>query len=969
MRFLGPLLLMALSTNCLALVTYDGDEGMFDQIFDPICNDCHTSDFSSDQDGDSNVTTVDPHVDREGAAPFINFNTYVQSQITYTAGTYSGTNAVRGQLYVAADGMPPQYDTLFVGTKSSGQINSNSPYTALTTNQKNLFATWITDGALENAAPSTANAIPSLVTKTSATLNATLAENGSETTVVFRHATTGTPLSDPGLNIAVTSPTGTGGGLAKSISTNVSSLLCGTSYHYKIFATNGIGSNNSGTPQTYSTLNCSAPSIDEGTSVLRSISVNENPNAFSLTLNASDTDGTSNLSWSISSVPVNAGSASVTSGTGASQVINYNPPNASYSGTDQFVVTVTDDTPGTQLTDSITVNVSIGLEAPVMSGLSTVTMSEDSSPTPFSLTLSATDVDTTDSLLSWDILTPASFGTAVATGTGASKAITYTPNAHINGNAADSFTVRVRDPQLNDDTITVSVNITAVNDTPSATVDNLTVEANSTGNTLTVLTNDTDVDAGDTKRIISVGTPSNGGSVSINNAGSTDNTLNYTPLNGSQTPESFTYTMQDTDGLQASATVNISFLDTDSDGLADPFDNCPLVSNLDQTDTDVDGLGDVCDNDPTASGILDTFIVFNVNQNAIDGSILFTDDGDVTVTADLDSTTGAGVLTHDWSQTDAELIAAQVSLNNNTFVFDPSSLALGTYIIDVTIDDDGSTTHNTKMINIFANTLPVLTTTNTDGEGADDLTEGYGDSDNDGIPNFRDDAGEAENELSVNSNIGNSVVIKSETGTKLSIGDIALSSGIFAAAITEETIAQYANQGQPVLNAVDNSYSGISEIFDFIISDITQAGGTAKVVLPLRSSIRPNSIYRKYTVTNGWQDFVIDNNNNISTASTTAGICPSPGSIEYTTGLNAFENCIQLTLQDGGPNDSDGEINGVIRDPGVLALDSNLATEEDDPCDQAVYNSCADKSGGIGTLHPLWILIITAIGFYRKKCK
>jgi hypothetical protein len=36
-------------------------------------------------------------------------------------------------------------------------------------------------------------------------------------------------------------------------------------------------------------------------------------------------------------------------------------------------------------------------------------------------------------------------------------------------------------------------------------------------------------------------------------------------------------------------------LDTDGDGIADIFDNCPEVANTDQADTDGDGIGDACD--------------------------------------------------------------------------------------------------------------------------------------------------------------------------------------------------------------------------------------------------------------------------------------------------------------------------------------------------------------------------------------
>ena len=91
-----------------------------------------------------------------------------------------------------------------------------------------------------------------------------------------------------------------------------------------------------------------------------------------------------------------------------------------------------------------------------------VTMSEDGAPTPFGLTLHATDAD--NDTLTWSISTPASHGSASASGTGASKDIGYTPTNNYNG--ADSFVVQVSDGNGGSDTITVNVTIGAVNDAP-----------------------------------------------------------------------------------------------------------------------------------------------------------------------------------------------------------------------------------------------------------------------------------------------------------------------------------------------------------------------------------------------------------------------------------------------------------------------------------------------------------------------
>jgi len=64
---------------------------------------------------------------------------------------------------------------------------------------------------------------------------------------------------------------------------------------------------------------------------------------------------------------------------------------------------------------------------------------------------------------------------------------------------------------------------------------------------------------------------------------------------------------------KSSDTVDKTNLDTDSDGLPDKSDNCPAVSNADQTDTDNDGLGNACD--PDCSGDTESDGVCNEVDN------------------------------------------------------------------------------------------------------------------------------------------------------------------------------------------------------------------------------------------------------------------------------------------------------------------------------------------------------------------
>jgi hypothetical protein len=105
-----------------------------------------------------------------------------------------------------------------------------------------------------------------------------------------------------------------------------------------------------------------APVITEGPSISVTMSENNTPILFSLTLNATDEDTADTLTWSISS-PASNGIASA-SGTGSSKTIGY-MPNTNYTGSDSFVVQVSDGNGGI---DTITVDVTIEVVMYTISG-------------------------------------------------------------------------------------------------------------------------------------------------------------------------------------------------------------------------------------------------------------------------------------------------------------------------------------------------------------------------------------------------------------------------------------------------------------------------------------------------------------------------------------------------------------------------------------------------------------------------
>ena len=201
------------------------------------------------------------------------------------------------------------------------------------------------------------------------------------------------------------------------------------------------------------------PVITAGTSVSVTLSRNNTPTPFSRSLTATDADGDS-LAWSISTQAAHGTAGIVAPATGGTVALSYSPV-TNYTGTDSFVLRVSDGQGGT---DTITVNLTIqppSNVAPVIAQGDSVavTMSRDGYPTAFQVAVSATDAD--GNPLSWVASAAALHGTAAVTapGTGASPGITYQPAAGYVG--ADSFRLQVSDGQGGTDQILVQVTIAA----------------------------------------------------------------------------------------------------------------------------------------------------------------------------------------------------------------------------------------------------------------------------------------------------------------------------------------------------------------------------------------------------------------------------------------------------------------------------------------------------------------------------
>ena len=317
-------------------------------------------------------------------------------------------------------------------------------------------------------------------------------------------------------------------------------------------------------------------------------------------------------------------------------------------------------------------------------------------------------------------------------------------------------------------------------------------------------------------------------------------------------------------------------------------------------------------------------------------------------------------LSYDWSRTDNNLVPVLPT----TATTSTPALTAGNYLVDVTITDNGSPVRSTRIKRILKveATAPSLTAADTDGDGTNDTTEGYGDSDGDGIADYLDaiDGNGSGSNLIPDQTVkmSNSHLLESSPGTILIRGLSAEAAGRSGAMVTDEDIEDYGGSGGSASAYGSDSLEHATGVYDFSVRGLVP-GRAARIVIPLQTGIPNNAVYRKFDPASGWKDFVTDGNNSISSAAGEQGACPEPGSDLYSSGLNYLDNCIELVIKDGGPNDSDGAVNGVVADPGTTGISlSDPETEE-------------VEDGG-GRMSPLLLAVfvllgIMAIGRRQKK--
>lgn len=358
------------------------------------------------------------------------------------------------------------------------------------------------------------------------------------------------------------------------------------------------------------------------------------------------------------------------------------------------------------------------------------------------------------------------------------------------------------------------------------------------------------------------------------------------------------------------------------------------------------------------AGNVPPIVNLTISQGGINTSLVTPNGGPVTVTATVTDANVGDTHTFDWSATTG-MADTDGNPTNASRVFDPTGLRGSNQVMVTVADSGGASVQASVYFRVIAS-LPVLDiNTDTDQDGITDGLEGTGDTDDNGIPDYLDNM-PSTNILPQQGATTNAYLIECDPGVRCGLGLFARSGSSGGVQVLDGELGTLDNL------IIDPVFEPVGGVFDFAIRDLPTPGQSVRVVIPQRAAIPANAVYRKYQ-RGRWVTFITDADNAVHSALGNAGYCPPPGSADWTPGLTAGHLCVQLTIEDGGPNDDDGLVNSAVVDPGAVSVELEVVEPPaPPPAPPEPKPPVQVKSQGGGFMGGLWLVLLGGLLMLKR---
>ena len=345
-----------------------------------------------------------------------------------------------------------------------------------------------------------------------------------------------------------------------------------------------------------------------------------------------------------------------------------------------------------------------------------------------------------------------------------------------------------------------------------------------------------------------------------------------------------------------------------------------------------------------------------VIQDGRQGRLVTADGGLITVNATYADPNPEDSLSFEWTADTLDIVG--VTAEGMTLRLDPSALLSEMTSIQARVSDNGNpimTSSGTALIRLLDSTPDLDDAADTDSDGLADADEGFGDTDDDGIPDYQDNLHQSHQ---IAAGLDRMLIAEAPVGSTITLGDYAFALGNSSIWLSQAQLHE--------LNGVhDGQHDYALGLFDFKVFG-AQTGGSYNVVLPLSSGAPEGAIVRTYLGDNiGWQDFTLDASNTISSAVAVEGACPAPGSDLYVDGIVLGANCLHLSIEDGGPNDSDGLIDGTVTNFSGLGLKVVTGPAAPSPKAKVYSHSGGGCTVAAGSSQDGSLMLLVALGLLR----